>query len=110
MVTLHAKPQIRAGVLPGAAGGRESLRQLGAARPVLCFLLAPLLEDDLISLLVLVEAAAGRHLLPLLLAEHVLGMQPGLEEVVILHEDLEVLVRDDLERGLAECSRSVPPG
>ena len=27
-------------------------------------------------------------------------MQPGLEEVVVLHEDLEVLVRDDLERGL----------
>ena len=29
-----------------------------------------------------------------------LGVQPGLEEVVVLHEDLEVLVRDDLERGL----------
>ena len=68
-------------MLPGAAGGRESLRQLGAARSVLCFLLAPLLEDDLISLLVLVEAAAGRGLLPLLLAEHVLGVQPRLVRV-----------------------------
>ena len=66
-----AKTQIRRG--PARCG-----QQWESGRWVLCFLLAPLLEDDLVSLLVLVEAAAGRHLLPLLLAEHVLGVQPRL--------------------------------
>ena len=76
----YAKPQIRAGVLPGAAVSSQECaaaeRQLGPTSA----LLAPLLEDDLVSLLVLVEAAAGRGLLPLLLAEHVLGVQPRLED------------------------------